>query len=406
MQSTSVTIFTRDSRPDLYVRCLEIREEHLWAKETPPCTAADYAEADGQATFFAALLCSSNELVGTCMLHGNRLRQCLVLPNAQQRGSGRALVHAAASLARDQGATELTVSAWASSASFYERCGFVPASSGPYVSNGLMCQKMTMDTQAMDNIVGARHVAAEARSELDDDSSCLLFADDGRTAEVSAALQVANEDLDSRGTLDAAAECIDWEFAGTSVSVKQQAGVLSDTAALVWMEPTIVCQWLATSYDEQGALGATIDVGAGTGFLGLWTMRHGLCTCMTISDRITRVPFIRENMSRNHLTPPTTTALGLNWGDVEAARELSGRFDTVLAVGLIYDPVLHEPLIATLFALASPLIILSFARRHEAREEAFLQRLRTCYSVELRHHVEEPLRGNAVLVYECRKAAP
>ena len=135
-------------------------------------------------------------------------------------------------------------------------------------------------------------------------------------------------------------------------------------------------------------------------------MRHGLCTSMTISDRITRVPFIRENMDRNQLTPPLTAALGLNWGDVTAARELSGRFDTALAVGLIYDPGLHEPLVATLFALAAPLIILSFARRHEAHEEAFLQRVRARYRVELRHHVEEPLRGNAVLIYECRKAAP
>ena len=106
------------------------------------------------------------------------------------------------------------------------------------------------------------------------DGTCLLFADDDVT-EISAALKVANDDLDSRGTLDAAADCIHWEHAGTSISVRQQANVLSDTAALVWMEPTIVCRWLAATYGPQ-ALGTTIDIGAGTGFLGLWAMRHGL----------------------------------------------------------------------------------------------------------------------------------
>ena len=235
---------------------------------------------------------------------------------------------------------------------------------------------------------------------MEDDGTCLLFTADDVT-EISAALKAANDDLDSRGTLDAAADSVDWEHAGTLVTVRQQAKVLSDTAALVWMEPPIVCRWLAATYEQQ-ALGATIDIGAGTGFLGLWAMLHGLCRSMTISDRLSRVPFIRENMSYNRLAPPETTALGLNWGDLKAARALSGQFDTALAVGLIYDPGLHEPLIATLVALAPPLVILSFARRHEGHEESFLRKLGANYSITLRQHADEPLRGNAVLIYECR----
>ena len=234
---------------------------------------------------------------------------------------------------------------------------------------------------------------------------CPLFEDGDLADELSVALQAANDDLDSRGTLDAAAACIHWEHGGTTVSINQQANVMSDTAALVWMEALAVCKWLETHHKDQPSqapLGRTLDLGSGTGALGIWVMRHNLCASMTLSDRPSRIPFIRDNMELNSISPPQATALGLLWGDVDAASILRGRFDTVMASSLIYDPNLHAPLIATLAAMAAPRIILGFARRHEACEESFLGLLASQhYRITLEQRVEEPLRGNEILIYDC-----
>lgn len=239
-----------------------------------------------------------------------------------------------------------------------------------------------------------------------DADTCLLFMGDegSQTAEMSSSLNTANDDLDSRGTFDAATPIILWKHAGTEVAIEQQANVLSDTAALVWMETLVACHWLAKTERVTSSvppLGAALDLGAGTGFLGCWVSLHGLCTTMTISDRPIRMPYIRRNIDRNHLASPKTTALGLNWGDVKAARALRNKFDVIFASSLIYDPGNHEALIATLEALAAPRILLVFARRHEAHEESFLNLLRKNYETELKLREEEPLRGNEVFIFDC-----
>ena len=108
-----------------------------------------------------------------------------------------------------------------------------------------------------------------------DADTCLLFMDDegSQTAEMSSSLNTANDDLDSRGTFDAATPIILWKHAGTEVAIEQQANVLSDTAALVWMETLVACRWLAKTERVTSSgppLGAALDLGAGTGFLGCW----------------------------------------------------------------------------------------------------------------------------------------
>ena len=239
-----------------------------------------------------------------------------------------------------------------------------------------------------------------------DGDGCPLFADDGDASLLSEALKTACDDVDSRGTFDAAAPKITWEHAGTTVTVIQQA-TFSDTAALVWMEPIIVARWLA---DHCGALalGRTLDLGAGTGFLGVWAKLHGLASKMAIADRPSRINYLRQNIALNQLSPPegSTCAIGLPWGDLDAATVLRGCYDTVLAVGLIYDPNLHVPLVTTIAALAAPRVLLAFARRHQAREESFLRRLGTHYKCTLALATPEPLRGNDVFIYECELLLP
>ena len=247
---------------------------------------------------------------------------------------------------------------------------------------------------------------------MTDDGSCLLFADDTTSGQLGSALRSACNDLDSRGTLDAAAPVIDWAHAGISVSVEQQALIFSDTAALVWVAPMLTARWLVSEQHGSQSLGATLDLGAGTGFLGIYVMRAGLARRMCLADRTTRLRHLRRNIDRNFSATSVqascipTSALGLDWGDVDAARKLRGHFDTVLCSDCIYDPSLYAPLLATLSALAAPRLVLSFAQRHEANEASFLHRLSSdaCYTPELMQR--DSLHGTVILIYDCRRCAP
>ena len=145
----TVRRLSRASDASLYGRCLGLRASLLWPRESPPPSAADYDTADGEATFFAAVRCTGQggeeeaELLGTAMLHDGRLRQVVAVPAARGQGVGAALVSAAAEAARAEGRDELSVGAWATSETFYSRCGFEPDSE-PYESNGMSCRRLRL----------------------------------------------------------------------------------------------------------------------------------------------------------------------------------------------------------------------------------------------------------------------
>ena len=167
--------FTRTSDAALYRACLELRERLLWAQEQPPLTAAAYESADCEATFFAAVRRQGGAVLGTAMLHAGRLRQVVVVAEARGLGVGSALLNEVADAARSQGLVTLKVSAWASSARFYARCGFRPAGE-PYESNGIACQKMELP---LDTTLAPRPASA-------DDSDAQIAARRGLSATFTA----------------------------------------------------------------------------------------------------------------------------------------------------------------------------------------------------------------------------
>ena len=228
---------------------------------------------------------------------------------------------------------------------------------------------------------------------------CVLFGEDADDT-LGASLRQAERDLDSRGTVDVAAERIEWTHGGVTVLVEQQAGFLADTSASVWVGSLATARWL----EHAGPLGACLDLGSGTGVLGLWAMRAGLATTMVLTDRPSRVRPIQRNIQLNapHVTPSTTSAMGLSWGTVPDG--LRGRFNTVLAAELIYDHQLFGGLVATIAGLAAPRVVLSFGLRSEPDEQHFLKLLGAHYDCRLAHKcADEPwLRGYAVVIYDCR----
>lgn len=139
--------FTRASDATLYAACLRMREELLWSQEQPPLTIAAYEQADAEATFFAAVVGNDDDaattVIGTAMLHGNRIRQVVVAESNRGRSVGQELIGAVATAAREAGHDELHVSAWAASQPFYSKCKFATIGE-PYVSNGIECQKMVL----------------------------------------------------------------------------------------------------------------------------------------------------------------------------------------------------------------------------------------------------------------------
>ena len=144
----AVRSFTRASDAATYERCVRLRKAHLWGAQQvngqwspPQGSAADYAEADDEALFFAAT--RGGDVLGTAMLHHDRLRQMVVDDEARGHGVGSSLVSAIVNAAEAKGLRAVRVSAWAKSEAFYAKCGF-RAVGEPYLSVGLICQRMEL----------------------------------------------------------------------------------------------------------------------------------------------------------------------------------------------------------------------------------------------------------------------
>jgi predicted nicotinamide N-methyase len=263
--------------------------------------------------------------------------------------------------------------------------------------------------------------ASTAAADVDEaaaDAELPLFAvglADGDSSSFGEALQEACDasNLDSRGTVDAAAPMITWTHNGVSVCVEQQQ-TLADTAALVWVDSLALARYLGGGGVP---LGRTLELGCGTGALGIWLAKAGLASCVGVADRPSRLPYARANVARNGLTPLRDGAdnaadaadamrvHALAYGDLVAARRLRGAYDTCVAAALVYDRALHAPLVETLAALRPPRLILCNSAWNPDAMGDFMELLGTHFGCTHVHRVpaDHGLGGGgyAVDVWEC-----
>ena len=222
--------------------------------------------------------------------------------------------------------------------------------------------------------------------------------------------------LDSRGTVDAAAPEITWTHNSVSVCVAQQQ-TLADTAALVWVDSLALAQYVGGG-GSGAPLGRTLELGCGTGALGIWLAKAGLASGVGLADRASRLPYVRANVVRNGLSPlcdgagPAADAAdavrvhAVAYGDLVAARRLRGTYDTCVAAALVYDRSLHAPLIGTLAALRPARVILCNSAWSPDAMGDFIERLGAHFGCAHVHRLpaDHGLGGGgyAVDVWECR----
>ena len=135
-------------------------------------------------------------------------------------------------------------------------------------------------------------------------------------------------------------------------------------------------------HDEQRR--TIIDVGSGTGYLGLALARRLVDQLQPVRIVMTDLPevcpLLERNLASAHLQESSVTEAlvrPLPWGDDAALDKLVGeigRPDYVLASDLVYFPFLYPLLLRTLLGLVDSVemtLVMSYKSRTLAREQPF-----------------------------------
>ncbi|NXP03162.1 MT21A methyltransferase, partial [Thinocorus orbignyianus] len=194
-----------------------------------------------------------------------------------------------------------------------------------------------------------------------------------------------------------------YRFAGRTILLRQdwrQLGV----AAVVWDAAVVLCAYLEIG-DIDLRDRSVIELGAGTGLLGIVTTLLGKGFCLfaglkefatvvklallhlrarvTITDRAAALEFLESNVKANLPSElhPRAVVKELTWGK-DLGNFSPGAFDFVLGADIVYLEETFAELIQTLEHLCSEqtVILLACRIRYE-RDHKFLKMLRSRFSV-------------------------
>ena len=133
------------------------------------------------------------------------------------------------------------------------------------------------------------------------------------------------------------------------------------TASTVWDAGVVLAAYLyhpnARSNIVSGRMRTCLDLGSGTGIVGLAAAARGTFWRVVLTDLPSVVPLLRRNAEANRTpTSAMVEALPLRWEDGEARRRVAARgpFDLIVGGDLLYRPQVVAPLIDALLALAGP----------------------------------------------------
>jgi predicted nicotinamide N-methyase len=135
---------------------------------------------------------------------------------------------------------------------------------------------------------------------------------------------------------------------------------------------------LAELLERESVAGKRIlEVGAGTGVVGLTAAAHGAEVVLT--DRDIVVPLLKENIRESDLP---AQAMQLEWGDsddISAAKD-HGPYDVLVGSDILYAPERFDALLETLVKLSTPgktEVILTYPTRFT--ESIFLEQAADCF---------------------------
>uniref|UniRef100_A0A1A8FR57 Methyltransferase like 21B n=2 Tax=Nothobranchius korthausae TaxID=1143690 RepID=A0A1A8FR57_9TELE len=178
-----------------------------------------------------------------------------------------------------------------------------------------------------------------------------------------------------------------YNLMGEDLRIKQLFGANLGVAAPVWEAALHLCRYLEEqSVELRGQ--RVIELGAGTGVLGILAARRG--ADVTLTDLPVALPQLQANVSANKpsdgwpSTPPTI--LPLSWGQDHL--NFPSDWDLVLCADIVYLPETYPLLVETLAHLCKngAVVLLSSKMRKEHKTPSFFEEfLPSRFDVELVH---------------------
>lgn len=152
---------------------------------------------------------------------------------------------------------------------------------------------------------------------------------------------------------------------GHSEEAKASADGLA-TGATVWDAGVVLAEWIGSRPPPLAARagGTVLDLGSGTGVVGLAAAASGAYRRVVLTDLLSVVPLLEANAHANSdALRADVHVLPLRWGcadDEERVRAL-GPYDVVVGGDLLYRPQVVQPLLAALSAVCSPQTVIVLA---------------------------------------------
>ena len=134
------------------------------------------------------------------------------------------------------------------------------------------------------------------------------------------------------------------------------------TGSTVWDAGIVCAAHVYASHAELAARDSAqlrcVDLGSGTGVVGLAAAASGAFSHVVLTDLPSVVPFTQRNVDANASATGTTevSAVALRWeesADLRAVAAAHGPFDLIVGGDLLYRPPVVEPLLHALRALAT-----------------------------------------------------
>ena len=128
------------------------------------------------------------------------------------------------------------------------------------------------------------------------------------------------------------------------------------TASTVWDAGIVLAAHLRRPPSEVGSGGRCLDLGSGTGIVGLAAASSGVFSRVVLTDLPSVVPLLERNVAANlRRCAAAVEVLPLRWDDEGALRSVSerGPFDLIVGGDLLYRQQVVEPLLGALCALCS-----------------------------------------------------
>lgn len=137
----------------------------------------------------------------------------------------------------------------------------------------------------------------------------------------------------------------------------------SCTASTVWDAGIVLAAYVhkseARTASLEGQKRRCVDLGSGTGIVGLVAAATGAFKSVVLTDLPSVVPLLESNVEENRpsLAGVEMLSIPLRWDDEQEVRDAAlryGPFELIVGGDLLYRPPVVAPLLTALLALATP----------------------------------------------------